>query len=205
MKKVRKEGLKTKFFIIGLGNPGLQYKNNRHNTGYKVLDKLSSEFSLHFRSKFPGKFQLAQFLPFPSNPYQSIVLLRYSGYMNRSGEIIPGVKRKMGLNPDNLVVILDNMDIAPGLLRIKKGGGDAGHRGLRSIIHYLGSPEFLRLYVGVGRPEPGMPVVQHVLSSPFGEDEKLIDRACSRASRAILELLSDSYQNVNSRINHYGA
>jgi len=124
--------------------------------------------------------------------------------MNRSGDAIPALFRRYKLAPDRFVVVVDNVDLAPGMCRMKKGGGDAGHNGLKSVIGALGHGDFYRFYIGVGRPSPGISLVDYVLSVPDMNDLADIDSACMRASRGILELSYKPIARVIEEINGCG-
>jgi PTH1 family peptidyl-tRNA hydrolase len=130
-----------------------------------------------------------------------LVLLRYLGYMNNSGEFLTSRPMRLNASPGNLLVILDNMDLDPGICRLRTGGGDAGHNGLKSLIRHLGSGAFHRLYIGVGRPSPGTGVVEHVLGNPEGAEETAIENACSRAAEAIRNLALMPMERVMEELN----
>lgn len=122
-------------------------------------------------------------------------------YMNRSGEVLPYLLRRTGTPPGGLVVVCDTMDLPTGRLRLKTRGGSAGHRGLQSIIAALGTEDFPRLYLGIGRPPPGVEVVSHVLG-PFGpEEEGEIMGAVERAAEALLRLTGEKPETVMHAIN----
>jgi PTH1 family peptidyl-tRNA hydrolase len=120
--------------------------------------------------------------------------------MNRSGDVLPGILRRAGLEPDAAVVACDNLDLPAGRLRMKRGGGTAGHRGLASIVDALGHGNFLRLYIGIGRPEEG-DVVAHVLGVPPEAERVLYDPAISRAADAVLALRREPPEQVMNELN----
>ncbi len=186
-------------FVIGLGNPGLKYERTRHNVGYISVDRLTEEPRLNFRSRLFSSYAEARI----ENPgaERSILAFRYKGYMNRSGEMMPSLVRRYGISASDIIVIVDNMDLPPGACRLKKGGGHAGHNGLKSLIAFLGSSDFIRLYIGIGRPSPGISVVDHVLGEPEGEDGNAIDFACTRAARAVRDLTAFPFQKVAEGLN----
>lgn len=121
-------------------------------------------------------------------------------YMNRSGDVLPRLLRRAGVEPEAALVVCDNLDLPAGRLRMKRGGGTAGHRGLASIVEALGHGDFLRLYIGIGRPEEG-DVVAHVLGSPPESERELYAEATSRAAEAVLSLQRQPPEQVMNELN----
>ncbi|OQX29544.1 MAG: aminoacyl-tRNA hydrolase [Spirochaeta sp. LUC14_002_19_P3] len=183
---VKKADPLNPLWLIGLGNPGPQYAATRHNAGYWVVDRMMRERQLVFRRL---RFSLLYQARLPENAGERpIVFLRWSGYMNESGGALSELRRRHVLNVQDIFVIVDNMDIPPGACRLKRGGGDAGHNGLKSLIRSLGTGDFNRLYIGIGRPAPGWEVVNHVLGRPSTEDMDAMESACRRAATALWAL-----------------
>src|SRR5476649_544115 len=135
--------------VVGLGNPGREYARNRHNVGWLVADELARRHDGSWRSKFNG--QLAEI----RIDGHKVAVLKPETYMNESGRAVQAALRFFKLAPDAVLVVHDDSDLETGRLQARLGGGSAGHNGLRSIAQQLGTPEFLRLRVGVGRPERG--------------------------------------------------
>jgi len=187
------------FIIMGLGNPGPQYERSRHNVGYHVTDLIMQEPPKHLRRRLFSSYSYAQM--YGDVDQQALVLVRSIGYMNNSGDILPAVMRRFRFNPENLVVVVDNMDLPPGICKLKKGGGDAGHNGLKSIIRRMGCSDFYRLYIGVGRPSSGISVVDHVLGNPDNADGRKILKACLRAAEAIRSLSNTPVERVMEELN----
>ena len=188
---------------MGLGNPGPRYELTRHNVGYRVIDLILENCQNHDcvslkRKRFTSVLQAK--IPGYQNQCP-VTLVRWMGYMNESGRAIPGIKKNSQFLLENFYVILDNMDLEPGICRLKKGGGNAGHNGLKSIIYSLGSSDFNRLYIGVGRPSHGIDVVRHVLSPPKKTDAESIEQACRRAADALLALREDNYERISEKLN----
>ncbi len=188
--------------LMGLGNPGPGYAETRHNVGYRTVNKLMEEPPLRFRGRLFSSALTARLKS--ENEEQDVVLLRYAGFMNNSGIILPGVLRRFRVSVEDLVVVVDNMDLPPGELRLRRGGGHAGHNGLKSIIRSLGSSAFVRLYIGVGRPGPDETVVEHVLGVPGEPDAKAIDRACDRAAAGLKRLRKENFDRVAEELNRRG-
>jgi PTH1 family peptidyl-tRNA hydrolase len=185
--------------VAGLGNPGNRYAGTRHNVGFMVADRLASGASAAWRAKFHG--ELAD-VPLGS---ARLLVLKPVTYMNESGRSVRAALDFHRLGPEALLVIHDELDLAFGELRLKLGGGEAGHRGLRSITAALGSPDYVRLRVGIGRPPAGfsLDVVDYVLEG-FAAAERprvgeLVDRAVDAVRLVAERGLSAAMNQVNQR------
>jgi len=144
--------------IVGLGNPGEQYAETRHNVGFMVVERLAEEFHLSLKRKgYQGVYGVGRILG------EEVTLLLPQTFMNRSGASVGSASQSLGVEPGDLIVVHDEIDLEPGCLRVKVGGGHAGHNGLRSISSAIGNG-FARLRVGVGRPPEGGDVAAYVLS-----------------------------------------
>ena len=167
--------MKYSGIIAGLGNPGRNYEQTRHNIGFKVIEYiLKSDFEErgeNFR-ELPTKKSLQLWKCYLSGISSSLLLCKPQTFMNMSGLAVKYVLQKNFLFPDKLIVIHDDLDLPFGRLRFKFGGGNAGHNGLRSITKEIGTPDFYRLRIGIGRPEPGGDVSKYVLC-PFKTDEQM--------------------------------
>lgn len=138
---------------------------------------------------------------FNNTDRKSLVLIRSTGYMNNSGDILPSVLQHYKATPEDVIVIVDNMDLPPGVCKLKKGGGDAGHNGLKSLISRMDSGDFYRLFIGVGRPAAGVNVVDHVLGNPDSDDSLKILQACMRAADAIKSLADKPVSRIMEELN----
>ena len=177
--------------VFGLGNPGPKYSRSRHNAGFMTVEKLAAREDLHLRKRCLLSYKAAR--------KGSLTLVEPLTYMNSSGRIFPRLVK----GEDTVVVIVDNMDLPLGRIRIRQGGGDAGHNGLKSIISHIGK-DFLRVYIGIGRPGDGVSVIDHVLSDFSEEEMALLDSATSRAVDAIESLKNgESLLSVIQRANTY--
>jgi PTH1 family peptidyl-tRNA hydrolase len=170
--------------VVGLGNPGREYEHNRHNAGHLVADELARRHGGSWRSKFSGRLAEVRI------DEHRVALLKPETYMNESGRSVRAAKDFFKLEPDAILVVHDESDLEPGRLQVRLGGGLAGHNGLRSVAQALGTQEFLRLRVGVGRPQRGdpRPLADFVLAD-FEPDEDP-DEIVSRAADAV-ETLGD--------------
>ena len=161
--------------VVGLGNPGREYARHRHNAGSMVLDELARRHGVSWKSKFSG--QLAEV----RLDGHRVALLKPETYMNESGRSVAAAARFYKLEPDAILVVHDEGDFDLGRLQARKGGGLAGHNGLRSIAQHLKTPEFMRLRIGVGRPARGdpRPLADYLLSdfTPDQDAEALVARA----------------------------
>jgi peptidyl-tRNA hydrolase, PTH1 family len=181
--------------VVGLGNPGREHARDRHNAGWLVVDELARRHDGSFKSKFSG--QLAEIRV----DGLKLALLKPETYMNLSGNSLGAAARFFKLPVEQIAVVHDEVDLESGRIQVRLGGGLAGHNGLRSIRQALGSAEFLRIRVGVGRPGRGdrRPVADYVLS-PFAPDEDAEDLV-KRAADAVEALASEGLEPAQRRFN----
>lgn len=169
---------KTDMFVFGLGNPGPEYDRTRHNVGFMTVEKMAAQKGVKLKKRCLRLFRSAKIND------GSDILVEPLTYMNNSGEIIPSLLHE----GDKLIVICDQMDLPPGKLRIRLKGGSAGHNGLKSVIQYWGE-DFIHVYIGIGHPEEGISVPDHVLSRFSPSDSLLIDKATDMAAETVLDIL----------------
>ena len=183
--------------VAGLGNPGREYARNRHNAGYLVVDELARRHGGSWKSKFSGS--LAEI----KVDNEKLVLLKPETYMNESGRSVGAAARFFKVEPEDVLVVHDEGDFDLGRLELKVGGGLAGHNGLRSIAQHLRTQDFLRLRIGVGRPERGdpRPLADYVLSDfePHEEAEAIVARAADAVATLAAEGLEATQAAVNRR------
>ena len=182
--------------MIGLGNPGPEYEGTRHNVGFAVVDALARRLrTADWRRGFASLWTEAHWRG------ERLALLKPQTYMNASGEAVEQVVRAWRLSPSQLLVIYDDMDLPPGHLRLRPRGSSGGHRGMESIIAHLGTQDFPRLRIGIGRPPAGVDPADYVLA-PFTAAEKaVIDRAVERAAEAVLAVVATGLTLAMSRYN----
>ena len=182
--------------IIGLGNPGTAYDRTRHNAGYWFVDELNRQYSLDFRSesRFRGQVAEAQI------GGRRVRLLRPDTYMNESGQPVATMVRYYGIAPQSVLVIHDDLDLGPGVVRLKEGGGHGGHNGLRDLITHLGSNEFIRLRLGIGHPGQADDVTDYVLRVPSTTDHTAIIDAVIRAASLIETIVSGDHAMVMNKL-----
>jgi peptidyl-tRNA hydrolase, PTH1 family len=181
--------------VAGLGNPGREYEHTRHNVGWLVLDELARRHGGSWRSKFSGSLAEVRLGD------AKLALLKPETYMNESGRSVAAAARFFKVPVESLLVVHDDVDLEPGRLQARRGGGLAGHNGLRSLAQHLGSQDFLRLRIGVGRPGRGdpRPVADWVLS-PFAPEEDA-DALVSRAADAVETIVADGLETAQQRFN----
>jgi PTH1 family peptidyl-tRNA hydrolase len=181
--------------VAGLGNPGREYADTRHNVGFMVVDELARRHGAGFRSKFSARVADLRLHG------RRVALLEPQTYMNESGRSVAAAARFYKVPLPSLLVVHDDVDLEVGRLQLRLGGGLAGHNGLRSIVRQLGSPDFLRLRIGVGRPERGdpRPVADFVLA-PFEPDVD-VDAIVARAADAVETVAADGAEAAQQRFN----
>jgi PTH1 family peptidyl-tRNA hydrolase len=193
----RRHGTTLDLLVVGLGNPGREYARNRHNVGWLVVDELARRHDGAWRGKFGG--QLAE----TRIEGHKVALLKPETFMNDSGRSVQAAARFFKLEPDSILVVHDESDLELGRLQARRGGGLAGHNGLRSVAQQLGSPDFLRLRVGVGRPGRGdpRPLADYVLSNfePDEDPDALVRAAADAVERLDADGLDAAQRTINNR------
>jgi PTH1 family peptidyl-tRNA hydrolase len=193
----RRHGTSLDLLVVGLGNPGRAYARNRHNVGWLVADELARRHDGTWRGKFDG--QLAEV----RIDGHKVALLKPETFMNDSGRSVQAAARFFKLEPDTILVVHDEGDLEVGRLQARLGGGLAGHNGLRSIAQHLGSPEFLRLRVGVGRPGRGdrRPLADYVLADfePADNAERLVGAAADAVETLDQDGLEAAQRAINTK------
>ncbi len=185
--------------LIGLGNPGKEYLRHRHNIGFMVLDYLAKKHDLSFDKK-QSKAKVAEG---EINGHR-VLLAKPQTYMNLSGLSVQGLVNKYRVPLPELIVVCDDLDLPLGKIRIRAAGGSAGHNGLKSIIAALGTQEFARLRIGIGRPvvEAGKePVIDYVLTGFNGNEKEAIEAAVARAAEALALAITEGLQAAMNKYN----
>ena len=193
----RRHGTSLDLLVAGLGNPGREHAGNRHNVGWMVVDELARRHDGAWRAKFDGRLAEIRI------DGHKVALLKPETYMNDSGRAVGSAMRFFKLEPESLLVVHDESDLESGRLQARRGGGLAGHNGLRSIAQRLGTPDFLRLRVGVGRPGRGdpRPLADYVLTDfePHEDVEALVRRAADAVETLDAEGLDAAQRKVNEK------
>lgn len=183
--------------IVGLGNPGRQYETTRHNAGFLFLDKLISESNGGWvkESRFDGL--LAEI----GVAGEKVKLLKPCTFMNRSGQAVGKVARYYKLVPEEILVVHDELDFDVGVVKLKKDGGHAGHNGLKDIIAHLGSKEFYRLRIGIGRPPVGKDIADYVLSDPSKHEWKSMLSVFDLVGSYVDQMVTDDMSVMMNKLN----
>ncbi len=185
------------FLIVGIGNPGKKYEGTRHNVGFMVLDSFSEKTGINIsRPGFKGLYGKGTYLN------NTLYLLKPQTFMNKSGESVKEMKDFYKIPSEQMVVVHDELDVSLGNMKVKAGGGTAGHNGLDSIKTLTGSLDFLRIRIGIGKPDVKSKTVGHVLS-PFGKEERiLLNETVERATDALTEIVSSGAYSAMNKYNN---
>lgn len=187
------------WLVVGLGNPGPAYAGTRHNVGYLVVDELARRVGGNLRAHKSGRADVLEARLAPGGP--RVVLARGRCYMNESGGPVGAVSAFYKVPPHRLVVVHDELDLPFDTLRVKLGGGDNGHNGLRSVRTALGTGDFHRVRVGIGRPPGRIPPADHVLSDYTATERKALPLQVDLAADAVESLVRDGLEPTQSRYN----
>jgi peptidyl-tRNA hydrolase, PTH1 family len=193
----RRHGTSYDLLVAGLGNPGREYAHNRHNVGWLVVEELARRHGGSWRAKFTGRLAEVRI------DGHKVALLKPETFMNDSGRAVKAAMQFFKLEPEQVLVVHDETDLEHGRLQARRGGGLAGHNGLRSVNQHLGTPEFLRLRVGVGRPGRGdpRPLADWVLAdfAPHEDPERLVQEAADAVELLDAEGLDAAQRAINTR------
>ncbi|ATY83627.1 aminoacyl-tRNA hydrolase [Kyrpidia spormannii] len=182
------------WLIAGLGNPGPQYAQTRHNAGFMVIDRLAARWSVSVTSR--GFHSLTASTRVGE---EQVLLLKPQTFMNESGLAVGEAMRWYRLDPECLIVVYDDMDLPPGKVRLRYKGSSGGHNGMKSILQHLGTETFGRVRIGIGRPMEGRSVIDHVLS-PFSPDElSTLHPALDRAVELIEIAVQEGFEKAISK------
>lgn len=186
--------------VVGLGNPGAQYAATRHNAGWWFIDALLAQHHGSWRAERAQQVELARI----RIDDRELWLAKPQGFMNRSGTPVSAVAHFYRIEPAEILVVHDEIDLPPGTARFKLGGGHGGHNGVRDVIAHIG-PDFWRLRLGVGHPGAKDLVLDAVLDRPQAAEQRLIDEAMQRALDCLPELLRGDAQKAMHRLHSVGS
>ena len=182
--------------IVGLGNPGRQYEKTRHNVGFEVIDVLANKWSISLnQAKHKGIYGMGVVNG------EKVILLKPLTYMNLSGESIAEVMNFFKIEVDDFVVMYDDLDLPPGKIRLRQKGSAGGHNGIKSTIAHLGTQNFNRIRMGIGRPSVPMAISDYVLSRFTAEEWPDINQAIEKSANACDSWLSTSFLQVMNEYN----
>lgn len=184
------------YLIIGLGNPEPEYSRTRHNMGFDVINKLSEKYSIDVKKeKFDGLYGNGII------ENEKVILVKPQTYMNLSGEAIAQYANFYKVNPENIIVIYDDIDIETGVVKIRKKGGPGTHNGMKSVVHELNTTEFPRIRVGTGSKENITDLINYVISKVSQEEYKELEQGIDKAVEDIVEILRIGIDNAMNRLN----
>jgi peptidyl-tRNA hydrolase, PTH1 family len=184
------------FLVVGLGNPGPTYRGNRHNVGFMVVDLLAARMGGRLSTNRKARAQVAE-----GRLGVRVVLAEPTSFMNDSGGPVAALSNFYKVPVESIVVVHDELDLPYGSLRLKRGGGDNGHNGLRSITRSLGSREYLRVRVGIGRPPGRMDPADYVLRDFSAAERKDLEFHVDRAADSVESLVEHGLESAQSRYN----
>ena len=190
------------WLVVGLGNPGPTYASHRHNVGFLVVEELAGRAGGRFASPRGIRAELAEIrLGAPGTDAPRLGLMKSRSYMNETGGPVSGLLKYYKIEPERMVVVHDELDIDPGQLRVKFGGGDNGHNGLKSIRRSLGTGDFFRVRVGVGRPPGRQDPADFLLSNFAARERDGLAVEVVRAADAVESLVQDGLERTQSAFN----
>jgi len=184
--------------VVGLGNPGKTYQKTRHNAGFMVADSVSAFFAIAFKKdrSFSNLLYGRGFIDGVNT-----ILAKPMAFMNRSGPPVHKIAKYYRILCEDMVVIHDDIDLGFGILKIKKKGGDGGHKGVRSLMEAFGGGEFVRLRIGVGRSQTEIGVTDHVLGRFNTNEKKELDQIIAKAREAVVTILCEGIEEGMNRFN----
>jgi len=184
--------------IVGLGNPGRRYRGTRHNVGWDVIARLAERVGIRVNED-EGFAEVGR----GTIGTRRVLLARPYTYVNVSGEAVRDLRRRHRLRPEDILIIVDDIDLPLGRLRLRAGGSAGGHNGLKSVIEALGTTEFPRLRVGIGRPPHGVEAADFVLTR-FTEEERMVHETLERAAEAVELAVTEGLPAAMNRVNARG-
>ena len=187
------------YLIVGLGNPEEEYGNTRHNMGFNTINKLSSKYKIKVdKNKFKGLYGIG------SIENEKVILLKPQTYMNLSGKSIKEIIDFYKIDLKNLIVIHDDIDITPGLIKIRKTGGPGTHNGMKSVISEIGTTNFARIRIGIGTPKSKSDLINYVIGKVPQNDLELLDVGVTKAKDAVITIIKEGIDKAMNKFNIKG-
>ncbi len=184
------------YLIVGLGNPEENYSNTRHNMGFDVINKIAKQYDILInKKKFKGLFGTGTI------EEEKVILLKPQTYMNLSGESIKEAVDFYKIEESKIIIIYDDIDIEPGTIKIRKTGGSGTHNGMKSVVQNLNTKNFVRVRVGIGKPEHKGDLINYVIGNMKEEDKNILEKATTKAKEAVIEVLRSGVDNAMNKFN----
>ena len=184
------------YLIVGLGNPEEEYARTRHNMGFDTINKISEKYNIKVnKSKFNSLYGTGTI------ENEKVILLKPQTYMNLSGEAIRDFMHFYKLSSEDIIVIYDDLDIEPGVIKIRKKGGPGTHNGMKSVVHEIQTEDFLRIRIGIGNPEYKNDLLNFILTRIPNEEYKRLEEAQENAAKAIVEIIKNGIDTAMNKYN----
>ena len=184
------------YLIVGLGNPEKDYGGTRHNMGFNTINKLAKQYEIEVtKNKFKSLYGMGMI------EGEKVILLKPQTFMNLSGESIKEIIQFYKIEIDQLIVIYDDIDIEPGMIKIRKAGGPGTHNGMKSVVKELDTQNFKRIRVGIGMPENKENLIEYVIGAISDEDKEKLDRATDLAKESIIEIIKNGMDIAMNKFN----
>ena len=184
------------YIIVGLGNPEPEYSNTRHNMGFDTINKIAKKYNIEFsKTKFKGIYGTGTI------EGEKVILLKPQTYMNLSGESVKKIIDFYKLNTENLIIIYDDIDIEPGIIKLRKTGGPGTHNGMKSVIKEIGTEKFPRVRVGIGKPEHKGDLINYVIGKIPEQDKEIFEKSTDLARDAVIEIIKSGIDIAMNKFN----
>lgn len=184
------------YLIIGLGNPEEEYSKTRHNMGFNAINKIANKYNIEInKSKFQGLWESTII------EGKKVILVKPQTYMNLSGNCVQEFAQFYKIEKENIIVIYDDMDIEPGVIKIRKQGGPGGHNGMKSIIQMIGTEQFSRVRIGIGRPKHSGDEINYVIGTIPEEEIPKLDEGTEKAKDAVIEIIKNGIDSAMNKFN----
>ena len=184
------------YLVIGLGNPEAEYSKTRHNMGFNTINKIAQQYNIEInKNKFQGLYESAVI------EGKKVILVKPQTYMNLSGNCVKEIADFYKVQKEEILVIYDDMDIEPGKIKIRKKGSSGGHNGMKSIIQMLGTEEFPRIRIGIGRPEHNGDEINYVIGAIPEEEIPKLEKGVKKAKEAVIEILKNGIDSAMNKLN----
>ena len=184
------------YIIIGLGNPEKDYSNTRHNMGFQVINKLAKQYEIEVtKSKFKGLYGNGVI------EGEKVILLKPQTFMNLSGESVKEILQFYKIEIEQIILIYDDIDIEPGVIKIRKTGGPGTHNGMKSVVHEINTQNFKRVRVGIGMPEDKEDLIEYVIGAIPEEDKEPLEKGIELAKEAVVEIIKNGIDIAMNKFN----